>query len=181
MANPRTVGALLPSSRELARAMVRGLELEAGQVVLELGPGTGALTTQIHRLLPDPRLYLGIEQEPRFVEILRQSFPELHFIHGRAEEAEALCERCGVRSARVILSGLPFANQRAWEQDRILENVGRLLPDGGTFRTFQYFHGYALPTAVRFRRKMHELTGRRHRRQPLLGNVPPAYVLTWVR
>ncbi len=51
--SPRTVGAIAPSSQQLARKMLDGLELEPGTRVVELGPGTGAITGEIDRRLPD--------------------------------------------------------------------------------------------------------------------------------
>jgi len=182
LSSPRTVGAILPSSDELARAMVRGLRLEDGDTLLELGPGTGSLTAHIRRILPDVSCYLGIEREPRFIEILEQRFPDLRFVHGDAAEAERLLSETALAPPRVILSGLPFANQRRHEQDRILESIANLLPAGGIFRTFQYVHGYVLPTAVRFRRHTGRLLGGAlDLSPPLFANLPPAYILTWQR
>lgn len=182
LSSPRTVGAILPSSEELAQAMVRGLRLEPADTLLELGPGTGALTAHIRRILPDLSGYLGIEREPRFVEILRERFPDLRFVRGDAAEADRLIAQSGLAPPRVILSGLPFATLRRDEQDRILASIAHLLPEGGTFRTFQYVHGYVLPTSVRFRRHTERLLGSAlHLSPPLLANLPPAYVLTWQR
>ena len=182
LSSPRTVGAILPSSDELARAMVRGLRLEAGDTLLELGPGTGSLTAHIRRMLPAPPSYLGIEREPRFVEILGERFPDLRFVQGDAAEAERLLSEADLPPPRVVLSGLPFVTQTREEQVRILESIANLLPAGGTFRTFQYIHGYVLPPAVRFRRHTERvLGGALHLSPPLLANVPPAYILTWQR
>jgi len=57
-----------PSSRTLARAMAKGLTIGDDESVVELGPGTGALTDQIRHILPHDGGYLGIEIEPRFVD-----------------------------------------------------------------------------------------------------------------
>lgn len=180
LASPRTVGAILPSSDGLARAMVHGLDLGDEDTVLELGPGTGSLTAQIRRILPHPSRYLGIEREPRFVHILEDRFPDLDFLEGDAAHSGELVARAGLRPPRVILSGLPFASLRRDEQERILESVAGLVGNGGVFRTFQYVHGYVLPAAVRFRRRAEQLLGTRLDLSPaLLANIPPAYVLTW--
>lgn len=180
LASPRTVGAILPSSDRLARAMVHGVRLDADDTLLELGPGTGALTAHIRRILPDPSHYLGIEREPRFVSILEERFPDLQFLEGDAAHAGELVARAGLRTPRVILSGLPFASQRRDEQDRILDSIAGLVGEGGVFRTFQYVHGYVLPAAVRFRRHAEQRLGTSLQlSRALLANVPPAYVLTW--
>ncbi len=46
--NPAKVGAIAPSSPELAQKMVRGLAPNEGNIVLELGVGTGAITKYLH-------------------------------------------------------------------------------------------------------------------------------------
>jgi phospholipid N-methyltransferase len=41
---PGSIGAVAPSSKYLAKAMVAGVVLEPGQRLLEFGPGTGPFT-----------------------------------------------------------------------------------------------------------------------------------------
>src|SRR4051812_43346086 len=76
----RTTGALLPSSRFLARALVAPLVARPAIVpprrVLEVGPGTGSVTRAILRYLrPDDRLD-AVELNRRFVDRL-----QLHLLH----------------------------------------------------------------------------------------------------
>jgi len=44
LANPQRTGSLVPSSRKLAAAMAHWLPSDPDSYVLELGPGTGAVT-----------------------------------------------------------------------------------------------------------------------------------------
>src|SRR5437868_10331670 len=78
----QSTGAVAPSSRFLARALARPLETHAGPCrVLEVGPGTGAVTRRLVRLLkPGDRLDL-VELNETFVDLLRRRFaddPEFH-------------------------------------------------------------------------------------------------------
>src|SRR5690606_40317306 len=71
--NFHTTGAVAPSGRWLARALTRyvrhGHE-RAGRKILEVGPGTGAVTQYIVKSLrPDDRLDL-VELNDKFVERL---------------------------------------------------------------------------------------------------------------
>jgi phosphatidylethanolamine/phosphatidyl-N-methylethanolamine N-methyltransferase len=177
--NPLTVGAIAPSSPNLARAMLHNLTLNGEDTVLELGPGTGAFTSFIRAALPNPQHYLGIELEPRFVLLLKKEFPDLHFIQGNAEHAVQLYQQTPLKLPSVIISGLPFASFRRQTQDKIIDNMGELMSSGSVFRTFQYVHAYALPSAVRFRHAMDDLFFSHHRSQVMFNNIPPAYVLTW--
>ena len=45
--HPRTVGAILPSSKRLARKMVESIDFENAKCIVELGPGTGVFTENI--------------------------------------------------------------------------------------------------------------------------------------
>ena len=177
--SPGKVGAIVPSAPGLARAMTRDLHLNAGDTVIELGPGTGAFTSYIRDILPDKSAYLGIERERRFVELLEKRFPDLRFIQASAEEACFLHGASGLGPVKVIISSLPFATLVAPVRESIIQNIIRLMGPETIFRTFQYIHAYPLPSAVRFRRSMDRCFGPGRRSAPILPNVPPAYVLTW--
>ena len=179
--HPVTVGAVAPSSRVLARAMCAGLRVGPDELVLELGPGTGPFTAEIQRHLPDPACYLGVELEPGFVRLLEARYPALRFVLGSAADGEALHGRLGGRPVHSIISGLPFAGLPPAMQDGVIDSVQRVLRPEGVFRTFQYLHAYALPGAVRFRRRMAALFGQVRRSRVVLRNVPPAFVLSWQR
>ena len=62
--SPRTVGAVAPSSRALAAEMVRGLDLTGPATVVELGPGTGVVTSAISAQLGPDAHALAIDIEP---------------------------------------------------------------------------------------------------------------------
>ncbi len=178
--HPARVGAIAPSSPQLARAMVRDLHLPAGGCVIEFGPGTGPFTAELANLT-GPNAYLGIEREPRFVRVLENRFPQMRFVTGSAEDAVTLHAEAGLGPVRAVICGLPFASLPPSVQDGIVDALDQMLTPGCMFRTFQYVHAYGLPTAIRFRRRMRELFGRHHRSRPVLRNIPPAYVLTWQR
>src|SRR5262245_50541818 len=83
--NPRTVGAIAPSSQRLARAMVEGLDLTSGTKVVELGPGTGAITGEIARRLPPGASCLAIDINPVFSSRVAARWPQIVSICDRAE------------------------------------------------------------------------------------------------
>lgn len=179
--NPTKIGAITPSSSELAKAMVQDIKIGPGETILELGPGTGAFTRHIQQILPDKQAYVGIELEPKFVQHLQSRFPDLCFIVGRAENANELYQRSGFDPAKAIISGIPFAVLNEKTRRGILQTLQRLMPPGCIFRTFQYVHAYRLPPAVKFRRQMDEIFGNHHRSRVVFRNLPPAFVLTWKR
>lgn len=179
--NPRSVSALAPSSKKLARAMTHGLNLNPDDVIMELGPGTGALTSQIREILPHTNAYLGIELEKKFVRLLQSKFPDLHFVEDTVAHAHQVHEQSGKAPVKVIISGLAMSTLPGHVQEAFIDNLDRLIPPGSIFRMFQYVHAYHLPPAIRFRQRMAELFDEYHRSKVVLKNIPPAFVLTWTR
>jgi phospholipid N-methyltransferase len=179
--SPRTVGALSASSQALARAIVDAIDLDGPVRVVELGPGTGALTGPIlERLGPDGRL-LAIDIEPEFVKQVSRRWPQVECVCASAEELEHLVSDRDLSPVDHIISGLPFASLPVEMTNRILAAIEASLRSGGTFTTFQYVYAYALPAAIAFRRGMSGRMGARPSRRLVVRNLPPAWVLTWTK
>jgi phospholipid N-methyltransferase len=177
--SPGKVGAIVPSAPELARAMMKGLDIGVGESILELGPGTGAFTLEIQNILHDSSSYLGIEREAGFVELLQYKFPEMRIVNASAEDAWMIHRDAGLGPVKVIISSLPFASIVASVRIKIINDIQQLMSPGCVFRTFQYVHAFPLPSAIKFRREMEMRFGPCERSAAVLPNVPPAYVLTW--
>ena len=179
--HPRHVGAIAPSSRALAEAMVRGLDFSGAACIVELGPGTGAFTNAILPRLGRSGRLLAVELERRFAERLREQWPTLDCACASAALLPALVRERGIDQVNHILSGLPFASLPVWETTQILDGIQETLRRGGTFTTFQYVHAYPLRPAVAFRHEVTRRMGSEPTRTLVMGNLPPAYVLRWTR
>ena len=179
--SPASIGAVAPSSKTLARHMVKDFNIETGQHVLEFGPGTGPFTRALINEIPNKDAYLGIERDPRFVQHLAVHLPDMRVIEGSAEDVCEIIQQENIKNVKAIISGLPFASLSATVQDNVINALDRLVTPGCIFRTFQYVHAYPFPSAVRFRNRMNELFGPMKRSKPVVRNIPPAYVLSWSR
>lgn len=177
--SPRTVGAVTPSSRVLAAEMVRGLDLSGPATVVELGPGTGAITRAISENLGPSARALAIDIEPKFVSAIARRFPRIEAVCGSAADLPALLRARSMFPADHILSGLPFASLPADVTTNILDAVAASLRPGGTFTTFQYLNGYPTRLARAFRRALTERLGTEPTRRVVWRNFPPAFVFTW--
>src|SRR5260221_518485 len=90
---PQQIGAVLPSSKNLAEAMANWLPENPDTFVLELGPGTGVVTEALlARGLRQDRL-VAIEKSPRLANLLRQKFPRAEIITGDACQLDKLLKR----------------------------------------------------------------------------------------
>jgi phosphatidylethanolamine/phosphatidyl-N-methylethanolamine N-methyltransferase len=177
--SPRQTGTIAPSSRALAREMVRSLDLAHARNVVELGPGTGAFTEAIvSNIGPGSRL-LVVEIEPGFAAEIRRRWPSIDCVCASAAELDTLVDARGMRPVDHIVSGLPFASLPGAVTREILGAIERSLKPGGTFTTFQYVHAFGWPAAVAFRKDMNARLGGEPTKSLVLWNIPPAWVLTW--
>lgn len=174
--SPGSVASFWPSSRHLAAAMLRDLELPEGGAVLEFGTGTGPFTDAIAARLSATHGYLGIDRDADFVALLRARHPQLEVVAEDVFELpRLLAERPQLRPAAVIC-GLPLVAMPKPAVDALLETVRDVLPTGGVFRTFSYLHTTVNPNQWSLRRRMRRIFPKFTVRGPVLRNLPPAWV-----
>jgi phosphatidylethanolamine/phosphatidyl-N-methylethanolamine N-methyltransferase len=173
--SPRTVGAIMPSSRALAEVMLAPIDFTGARTVVEFGPGTGAFTRAIAaRLAPGSR-YLGIELNATFIRSLRLDFAEFEFVHGSVADMSLILADHEIVTADAIVCGLPWATLPISLQDTVFQAMDRALAPGGVFVTFGYLQSLVLPGAWALRQRLRMHFAAVERSAPVWGNVPPAF------
>ncbi len=166
LAAPRHIGAILPSSRFLARAVASQIDLCADDPVVELGGGTGSVTRALLDTgLQSSRLVV-VENDRHLCTLLRARFPQLRIVHGDASRLTQLLAPLGIHAASSVVSSLPLRSLPTATRDRIVRESLRLLGASGRF--VQYTYGPGSPLAGL------DLCGRVAARIWL--NLPPAAV-----
>ncbi len=187
------VGAIAPSSRSLARALAWALEqrpADGPMRVLEVGPGTGALTRGIfEKLRPRDQLVL-CEINEAFVHALEERFSADPEFSKWRSNTHIVCMPVQDFSAETtfhhIICGLPFNNFPPELVAEIFSKFSSLLLPGGTASYFEYAWIRPLKRLVSSpeERKRIDRVGavlgdliRRYevRRQLVLWNLPPAW------
>ena len=188
----RTTGAVAPSGRSLAKAMTRGLDdLSGPRRILEVGPGTGAVTKSIvRRLKPGDTLDL-VEINADFADLLRKRFEADPAYRVVADQCRVHC--CPLQEFEdpdgfdAVISGLPFNNfPTELVADLLRSALGHVRP-GGTLCFFEYM--YVRPVRQRFGKRVDrtrmtriEMLLRKHfaeyrfKRDWVFANFPPAWV-----
>lgn len=173
--SPLQIGAVAPSSRWLARCIVDAVGVRPGDVLLELGPGTGAFTAELVSRFPHHRI-IAVELGASMAEGLQRRFPKVEVVAGSAEELSRILDRLGVRRVDRIVSGLPWALWDRKYQQRLLDEVAACLSPAGRFVTFHYLHsiasGRVRPTRSLLQGHFREV----HYTPPVWLNLPPALV-----
>jgi len=138
-----TTGALGPSSRGLALELVRQLKgRDRPGRILEVGPGTGAVTSELVRVVrPDDTLEL-VELNQRFVDMLNERFEkEAHFKKVREITtiwAKAVEQLDPHKPFDYLVCGLPFNNFQPELVKRIFRHMIKLVKPGGHLTFFEY-------------------------------------------
>lgn len=177
--NPAKVGAITPSSPELAAEMLIGIEPDDDHIVLELGVGTGAVTKYLRDAIPSKASYLGLELDADLVKTLNQKYPDMNIICGNAAEAYTIHQESGLGKVRYVVCCLPFVSLPKEVSESVLSELGKFMEEGCELRIYQYAHGYFLPPAIKLREFMKNRYGKSKRSPLVLKNFPPAFTLTW--
>ena len=168
---PKEVGSVIPSSRFMEKRIVRTVELNRADLLVELGPGTGGTTRALlAKMKPNAKL-LAIEINPQFIALLEAIGDPRLIVHlGSASAIPEALEAHGLAAPDVILSGIPFSTMDKAAGLEILHSVHDSLAPGGRFVAYQF-------------RDRVESLGRevfgRARVQTELLNVPPMRVYRW--
>jgi phosphatidylethanolamine/phosphatidyl-N-methylethanolamine N-methyltransferase len=173
LANPRKVGAIIPSSYALAQLVASHIKRGTDEYVLELGAGTGAITRAlIDAGLPIDRLIL-VELDPKMSAVLAERFPNIRIITGDATKlAEILPAEVQGRIATVV-SGIPMIGMPREFHQAIVDACFAVMGPAGQILQYTYSPLSPLP------RKELGITGK------LMGwaakNLPPAAVWRYCR
>lgn len=185
-------GAMLPSGAPLARAITGPLARcpQHRRRLLEVGPGTGAVTNRIIDLLrPDDHLTL-VEINQRFVERLRARFEDDPRWRKVADQVTiqhlGLLEFDPAEPFDFIISGMPLNNFDVDLATQLVEKLYTLVKPTGTISFFEYFairrmKALVSPRAERVRLSAIEALLKGRIKQDSLGsnlvlaNAPPAW------
>lgn len=140
-----TTGSVIPSSRFLASAITGPLAKREGpRRVLEVGPGTGAFTQRIVKLLRPDDHFDVVEINATFAEVIRQQFltnPPYQRVADISSVHEVpLQEFEFEKPYDIIISGLPTTNFDVPLVSEIFARFFELLADGGELSYFEYMY-----------------------------------------
>jgi phospholipid N-methyltransferase len=172
LANQAQIGAVVPSQRFLIDRMISPIPHTYHGQILELGPGTGALTLRLAARCPHARV-LACEINSTMARHLRWTLSSAR-LSGRVEvvldAAEHLLSQMHRRGARLpdfIISGIPLGTLKGEQVATLVSAISRSLAPGGMYIQFQY----SLLDRKKIRAQFSRLTT-----VPVLLNFPPAVV-----
>jgi phosphatidylethanolamine/phosphatidyl-N-methylethanolamine N-methyltransferase len=170
MEKPLATGAVMPSGKPLARAMAKCVDPAVAGPVIELGPGTGAVTAALVEQGIEPSRMVLVEFNPTFCRLLRTRYPEATVVQGDAYGIKRLLASLLRQPAAAVVSGLPLFTKPLKFRLRLLTDAFTLLSPGAPFVQFTYAVVPPIPRSYS--------GARAHGSERIWLNVPPARV--WV-
>jgi phosphatidylethanolamine/phosphatidyl-N-methylethanolamine N-methyltransferase len=171
--SPLKMGAFLPSSRSLARAMAAEVNLDIPGAIVELGAGTGAVTQALLQAGIEPLRLVVIERDEKLHALMSTQFPQLNVVCADAAEMDTVLHGMDVKRISAIVSSLPLLSMPKRVRQAIEHQMLTLIGEEGVLVQFTY--GPRSPIGRPQLRK-YKLHGKR--RKLVMANVPPAHV--WV-
>jgi phosphatidylethanolamine/phosphatidyl-N-methylethanolamine N-methyltransferase len=135
---PLHMGAVMPSGRPLARTMAQYVDVDDRGPVVELGPGTGAITSAlIDRGIEQKRLVL-VEYNPGFCALLRDRYPQARIVQGDAYRLRDTLWNVLSMPASAVVSGLPLVTKPMLTRVRLIRDSFAALAPHAPFIQFTY-------------------------------------------
>jgi phosphatidylethanolamine/phosphatidyl-N-methylethanolamine N-methyltransferase len=145
---PLHMGAVMPSSKLLARTMAQYVDVDSKGPVIELGPGTGAITNALIEHGVDQKRLVLVEYNPGFCALLRDRYPQAKVVQG---DAYALRDSLGevlAAPASAVVSGLPLVTKPMLTRLKLMRDAFLALAPGAPFVQFTYSVAPPIPKSL---------------------------------
>jgi phosphatidylethanolamine/phosphatidyl-N-methylethanolamine N-methyltransferase len=145
---PLRMGAVMPSGKVLARTMAQYVDVNSTAPVVELGPGTGAITSALIEHGIDQKRLVLVEYNPGFCALLRDRYPHAKVVQGDAYALRASLGDVLSAPASAVVSGLPLVTQPMLKRLKLIRDAFVALAPGAPFVQFTYSVAPPIPKSL---------------------------------
>jgi phosphatidylethanolamine/phosphatidyl-N-methylethanolamine N-methyltransferase len=145
---PLHMGAVMPSSKLLARTMAQYVDVESTGPVVELGPGTGAITNALIEHGVDQKRLVLVEYNPGFCALLRDRYPQAKVVQGDAYKLRDSLWKVLDVPASAVVSGLPLVTKPMLTRLKLIRDAFMALAPGAPFVQFTYSVAPPIPKSL---------------------------------
>ena len=145
---PLHMGAVMPSGKILARTMAQYVDVHSSAPVVELGPGTGAITNALIQHGVEQKRLVLVKYNPGFCALLRDRYPQARVVQG---DAYALRHSLGDlldAPASAVVSGLPLVTKPMLTRLKLIRDAFTALAPGAPFVQFTYSVAPPIPKSL---------------------------------
>jgi phosphatidylethanolamine/phosphatidyl-N-methylethanolamine N-methyltransferase len=145
---PLHMGAVMPSGRVLARTMAQYVDVDSAGPVVELGPGTGAITSALIEHGIDQKRLVLVEYNPGFCALLRDRYPHARVVQGDAYSLRDSLRNVLSAPASAVVSGLPLVTKPMLTRLKLIRDAFLALAPGAPFVQFTYSVAPPIPKSL---------------------------------
>jgi phosphatidylethanolamine/phosphatidyl-N-methylethanolamine N-methyltransferase len=145
---PLHMGAVMPSGRLLARTMAQYVDIDCEGPVVELGPGTGAITNALIEHGVDQKRLVLVEYNPGFCALLRERYPHAKVVQGDAYTLRDSLRNVLSAPASAVVSGLPLVTKPMLTRLKLIRDAFAALVPGAPFVQFTYSVAPPIPKSL---------------------------------
>lgn len=151
----RQVAAIASSSKFVIQKVIKKLPKNT-KTIIEYGPGNGALTKKLLKVLPKDGKLLVIESNQQFANNLKKlKDPRLIVIHSRVEATLETLSDLGFNQVDAVVSSIPFSFLQPEVRQTIVAHTYKILAPGGRFIVFHQYKRLIIPTLYAFFEDVH--------------------------
>jgi phosphatidylethanolamine/phosphatidyl-N-methylethanolamine N-methyltransferase len=174
---PDLLAAPAPTGSRLAARVAAVVPADRPVTVVELGAGTGALTTAVAaRLAPGSR-FVAIELDPELAAHLRAVCPDVEVVEGDAVDLVAILAELDIDRVDAVVTSLPWTFLPPAVRRDLLADITELLTPDGVFTLIRVL--VALPSRVRvLRDDLASAFADIREDRPVWRNLPPAALVS---
>ncbi len=143
--DPLGIGGVMPSGADLSRMMARAVDPSRSGAIIELGGGTGAITSALLAAGISRDRLIVLEREPELHRHLCDRFAGLTVLAEDATDLAQCLGDLGVAKVAAVVSSLPMLSMPGREQHQVLDQAFGLLHRDGAF--IQYTYGPGAPVS----------------------------------
>ena len=166
----KNIGAIAPSSKFLANNILRHIDFEENQVILEFGAGNGVITKQILKQLPPSSRLISLEINAPFLSHCAGKFSHyanFEIYNHCAIDFDSLLKSLSITKIDHLISSLPLSILPKKDLDVLFRKIPNYLVSNGNFVQYQYSLN-----KYRFLKNIFDNV----RLDFTLGNLPPAFI-----
>jgi phosphatidylethanolamine/phosphatidyl-N-methylethanolamine N-methyltransferase len=145
---PLHMGAVMPSGRVLARTMAQYVDIDSDRPVIELGPGTGAITNALLAHGVEQKRLVLVEYNPGFCALLRDRYPQATVVQGDAYALRDSLWDVLSAPASAVISGLPLVTKPMLTRLKLIRDAFAAMAPGSPFVQFTYSVAPPIPKSL---------------------------------
>jgi phospholipid N-methyltransferase len=136
---PKEVASISPSSKHVIKHIIKYIDFENTNTIVEYGPGIGNITSiLLHNLKEDAKL-ICFETNKKFCNFLRNKIhdPKLLIVNDSAQNLDLHLKNLKIKNIDFAVSGIPFSLINVKDKKEIIRKTKECLRKKGKFIVYQ--------------------------------------------